>query len=120
MIGYPVLPLVKRLVRLIIVSEVEPGLGGWGSLGCNNAAILPRLLVLEFGGAAGTLGVLERRWKPKRPRRSVWADIAWHTERDRIAEVGAFFEILRVCDGNLCKVRVGRQVGYANGGRRGI
>lgn len=190
-IGYPVLPLVKQLVRL--VNEVEPGLGEWAHWGattqvcginlrdvckveiyvlqdvtdtatvlqlrdtCNivseslngitaalralarkHAAtpmparsnlqqavpmtfgfkmarllatfqrhqqrlseILPRLLVLEFGGAAGTLATLASTGKAMEVQAALAQrlglaapDIAWHTERDRIAEIGAFFALV--------------------------
>ncbi|KAF9527435.1 L-Aspartase-like protein [Crepidotus variabilis] len=172
-IGYPMLPVVKELVRM--VNEDEPGLGEWAHWGATTqdvtdtatvlqlketcrlvenslnqiieilqtlsvryantpmaarsnlqqavpmtfgfkmarllsafkrhkqrlSEILPRLFVLQFSGAAGTLATLaetglalevhdelaeELHLKP--------ADIAWHTERDRIAEIGAFFAIL--------------------------
>jgi 3-carboxy-cis,cis-muconate cycloisomerase len=74
------------------------------------AEVRARLLVLEFGGAAGTLATipdndttstagrpglglrcqeeLARELKLSAP------DIAWHTERDRIAEAGSFFALL--------------------------
>ncbi|ORY98885.1 L-Aspartase-like protein [Syncephalastrum racemosum] len=62
--------------------------------------IRERILTLEFSGAAGTLATLEsgkalacqtqlaEELGLKQP------EIAWHTERDRIAEVGAFLGIL--------------------------
>jgi 3-carboxy-cis,cis-muconate cycloisomerase len=60
----------------------------------------PRLSVLEFSGAAGTLATLD----PSKALdcQSLVAsklglgvpEIAWHTERDRIAEAGAFFSML--------------------------
>ena len=60
----------------------------------------PRVLVLEFGGAAGTLASLPadkallcQEALAKRLGLSV-PEIAWHTERDRIAEVGGFFALL--------------------------
>jgi 3-carboxy-cis,cis-muconate cycloisomerase len=74
------------------------------------AELRSRLLVLEFGGAAGTLATI-----PDRSHASNTAgpglglrcqeelakelnlsvpDIAWHTERDRIAEAGSFFALL--------------------------
>ena len=59
-----------------------------------------RLLVLEFGGAAGTLATI----KDSRGLQCQAAlaqklglaipEIAWHTERDRIAELGGFFALL--------------------------
>lgn len=69
------------------------------------AEILPRLLVLEFGGAAGTLATLADTDLPyglafkiqealaKELGLSV-PEIAWHTERDCIAEIGAFFALV--------------------------
>ena len=49
-----------------------------------------RLLVLEFGGAAGLecQDLLAAELGLSTP------DIAWHTERDRIAEAGCFFALL--------------------------
>ena len=66
--------------------------------------ILPRLLVLEFGGAAGTLATLAdtdsanlvfkiQEGLAKELGLNV-PEIAWHTERDRIAEIGAFFALV--------------------------
>ncbi|RXW22789.1 hypothetical protein EST38_g3061 [Candolleomyces aberdarensis] len=63
--------------------------------------ILPRLLVLEFGGAVGTLATLADTGLAMEVQKGVAEelglqipDIAWHTERDRIAEVGAFFAMV--------------------------
>ena len=62
--------------------------------------IRKRALVLEFGGAAGTLATLdssvalECQAELARELGLSQPDIAWHTERDRIAEVGAFLGIL--------------------------
>jgi len=65
------------------------------------AEILPRLLVLEFGGAAGTLATIADTGVAFQIQADLAAElglrppeIAWHTERDRIAEVGAFFALL--------------------------
>lgn len=64
------------------------------------AEILPRLLVVEFGGAAGTLATiagglgLECQKELAKELGLGVPEIAWHTERDRIAEVGAFFALL--------------------------
>lgn len=60
----------------------------------------PRVLVLEFGGAAGTLASLPA--DKALPCQEALAkclglsvpEIAWHTERDRIAEVGGLFALL--------------------------
>ena len=64
------------------------------------AEIKPRLLVLEFGGAAGTLATIANG-KGLECQRILAQElglgvpeIAWHTERDRIAEVGGFFALL--------------------------
>lgn len=64
------------------------------------AQLKPRVLVLEFGGAAGTLASLPA--DKALPCQEALAqslglsvpEIAWHTERDRIAEVGGFFALL--------------------------
>ncbi|KIJ16306.1 hypothetical protein PAXINDRAFT_75464, partial [Paxillus involutus ATCC 200175] len=60
----------------------------------------PRLLVIEFGGAAGTLASLPadkalqcQATLAKLLGLSV-PEIAWHTERDRFAELGGFFALL--------------------------
>ena len=63
-----------------------------------------RLLVLEFGGAAGTLATLSADGSDNVPFRCQdelakelgleVPEIAWHTERDRIAEVGFLFTII--------------------------
>jgi 3-carboxy-cis,cis-muconate cycloisomerase len=59
-----------------------------------------RVLVLEFSGAAGTLATLDRN-KALECQKLLGQElglaipeIAWHTERDRIAEIGSFFAIL--------------------------
>ncbi|KAJ9643637.1 hypothetical protein H2199_004316 [Coniosporium tulheliwenetii] len=65
--------------------------------------LYPRLLVLEFSGAAGTLATLCSHGHDKAlDCQELLAaelglevpDIAWHTERDRITEVGNFFAML--------------------------
>lgn len=63
--------------------------------------ILPRLLVLEFGGAAGTLAAIADTGIAFQVQRDLakelglsLPDIAWHTERDIIAEVGGFFSLV--------------------------
>jgi 3-carboxy-cis,cis-muconate cycloisomerase len=65
------------------------------------AEILPRLLVLEFGGAVGTLAAIADTGVAFQVQEDVAKelglsapDIAWHTERDRIAEVGGFFSLV--------------------------
>lgn len=63
--------------------------------------ILPRLLVVEFGGAAGTLATISDTGLALQVQEELATElglnapeIAWHTERDRIAEIGAFFSLL--------------------------
>ncbi|CAF1314377.1 unnamed protein product [Adineta steineri] len=62
--------------------------------------IRKRVLTLEFGGAAGTLATLNADIALKcqeelaRELGLAQPEIAWHTERDRFAEVGAFLGIL--------------------------
>jgi len=63
--------------------------------------ILPRLLVLQFGGAAGTLATLSETGLAFQVQEGLGKEldlavpeIAWHTERDRIAEIGAFFALV--------------------------
>lgn len=78
------------------------------------AELKPRLLVLEFGGAAGTLATISESSSfaepPSDPKNRGLGlrcqellaaelglevpSIAWHCERDSIAEVGNFFAIL--------------------------
>jgi 3-carboxy-cis,cis-muconate cycloisomerase len=62
--------------------------------------IRKRALTLEFGGACGTLATLDNsvalecQAEVARTLGLAQPEIAWHTERDRIAEVGAFLSIL--------------------------
>jgi 3-carboxy-cis,cis-muconate cycloisomerase len=63
--------------------------------------ILPRLLVIQFGGAAGTLATIsdtglgfEVQEELAKELKLGVPEIAWHTERDRIAEIGAFFALV--------------------------
>jgi 3-carboxy-cis,cis-muconate cycloisomerase len=64
------------------------------------AELRERVLILEFSGAAGTLATLER--SKAMQCQALLADklglaipaIAWHTERDNIAELGSFFALL--------------------------
>lgn len=65
------------------------------------AEILPRLLVIEFGGAAGTLATIsdtgfafEVQEELAKELGLGVPEIAWHTERDRIAEIGLFFAMV--------------------------
>ncbi|KAK7047877.1 hypothetical protein VNI00_006205 [Paramarasmius palmivorus] len=128
-IGYPVLGVVKQLVGL--VNKVEPGLGEWAHWGATTqqavpisfgfklarllatfhrhqqrlSEILPRLLVLEFSGAAGTLAtlctesttpevILQVQEEMAQELDLNVPEIAWHTERDRIAEIGSLFALI--------------------------
>ena len=66
----------------------------------------PRVLMGEFGGACGTLasiekGALETQAGLMRELGLAQPDIAWHTVRDTIAEVGAF---LGMVGGSLGKI----------------
>ncbi|THU76390.1 L-Aspartase-like protein [Dendrothele bispora CBS 962.96] len=63
--------------------------------------ITSRLYVLEFGGAAGTLATLSDTGLAFQVQEELGKeldlkvpDIAWHTERDCIAEVGMFFAMV--------------------------
>ncbi|HEY7944396.1 MAG TPA: 3-carboxy-cis,cis-muconate cycloisomerase [Casimicrobiaceae bacterium] len=61
--------------------------------------IRPRVLVGEFGGAVGTLASLgqvglDTRHGLMRELELGEPDIAWHTQRDRIAEVGCFLGLI--------------------------
>ncbi|KAL2351478.1 L-Aspartase-like protein [Cryomyces antarcticus] len=63
------------------------------------AELRARLLVLEFGGAAGTLATIPEvglRCQEELAKELGLAvpDIAWHIERDRVAEAGAFFALV--------------------------
>jgi len=63
------------------------------------AQIRPRIEVFEFGGAAGTLASLgdkglEVQAALARELGLAAPEIAWHTERDRIAEAGCFLGML--------------------------
>ncbi len=70
------------------------------------AELRPRVLVGEFGGAAGTLASLGRRGLEVQQALMQelglgQPDIAWHTMRDRIAEIGCF---LGLVTGTLGKI----------------
>jgi 3-carboxy-cis,cis-muconate cycloisomerase len=70
------------------------------------AEIRPRIEVLEFGGAAGTLATLGDQGLAvqkalARELGLAQPEIAWHTERDRIAEAGCFLGLLT---GTLAKL----------------
>jgi 3-carboxy-cis,cis-muconate cycloisomerase len=66
----------------------------------------PRVLVGEFAGAAGTLasletGALDTQRDLMRELGLGQPDIAWHTNRDRIAEVGCFLGLVTGTLGKL-------------------
>jgi 3-carboxy-cis,cis-muconate cycloisomerase len=63
------------------------------------AEMRPRIEVFEFGGAAGTLATLGDRGIAVQETLAdelglAQPEIAWHTERDRIAEAGCFLGLL--------------------------
>ena len=63
------------------------------------AEIRPRIEVFEFGGAAGTLATLGDKGLAVQEALAreiglAQPEIAWHTERDRIAEAGCFMGLL--------------------------
>jgi 3-carboxy-cis,cis-muconate cycloisomerase len=63
------------------------------------ADIRPRIEVFEFGGAAGTLATLGDKGLAVQEALAhelglAQPEIAWHTERDRIAEAGCFLGLL--------------------------
>lgn len=58
--------------------------------------LLPRVLVIQFGGAAGTLASLKQEALPVSKRLAqelalTLPDTPWHTQRDRLLEVGAWY-----------------------------
>ena len=70
------------------------------------AELRPRVLVGQFGGAVGTLASLgqaglETRAALMRQLNLGEPDIAWHTHRDRIAEVGCFLGLVTGTLGKL-------------------
>jgi 3-carboxy-cis,cis-muconate cycloisomerase len=70
------------------------------------AELRPRVLVGEFGGAAGTLASLPERGLEVQAAlmqelRLAQPEIAWHTNRDRIAEVGCFLALVTGTLGKL-------------------
>src|SRR5262252_1137343 len=63
------------------------------------AELRPRVLVFEFGGAAGTLSSLGKdglkvQVELAKELKLAQPEIAWHTVRDRIAEVGCFLGLV--------------------------
>jgi 3-carboxy-cis,cis-muconate cycloisomerase len=70
------------------------------------AELRPRVSVLQFGGAVGTLAAFSGKGLEVAKALSdelhlPLPEIAWHTHRDRMAEVGAF---LGLCMGTLGKI----------------
>ena len=95
------------------------------------AEMRPRVLVGEFAGAAGTLasiesGALELQAQLMHELGLAQPDIAWHTVRDRIAEVGCFLGLVTGTLGKLAtdvKLMMQTEVGevyepYAPGAAR--
>lgn len=63
------------------------------------AEIRPRLLALQFGGAAGTLAALDDKGAAvaaalARELRLTLPDLPWHTQRDRLAELAGAVGVL--------------------------
>jgi 3-carboxy-cis,cis-muconate cycloisomerase len=70
------------------------------------AELRPRLLVVQLGGAAGTLAALGARGLAvaealARELKLARPEIPWHTQRDRMAEAGT---VLALCVGSLGKM----------------
>jgi 3-carboxy-cis,cis-muconate cycloisomerase len=85
---------------------------GWLSALCRDHARLralrPRVLCLQFGGAAGTLGSLGTHGLAvSRELASglglALPDLPWHTQRDRIAEMGCVLGLLLASYGKLAR-----------------
>ena len=92
-----------------------PPRSGWRNCGT-------RVLVGEFGGAAGTLSSLgsdglEVQAALMKELKLGQPDIAWHTVRDRIAEVGCF---LGLVTGTCGKIAYRREAADADRGRGGL
>lgn len=81
----------------------------------------PRVLVGEFAGAAGTLasietGALETQTALMHELGLAQPDIAWHTQRDNIAEVGCFLGLVTGTLGKLAtdvKLMMQTEIGEA-------
>jgi 3-carboxy-cis,cis-muconate cycloisomerase len=72
------------------------------------AQLAPRVLVLQFGGAAGTLASLGARGAEvtaalARELRLGVADVPWHSNRDRLAEVATFLGVLMGTTGKIAR-----------------
>ena len=86
------------------------------------AELRPRVLVGELGGAAGTLASLGNAGLKVQEELMAelglgQPEIAWHTARDRIAEVGCF---PGTGDRDAGQDHDRREATHANGGRRGL
>lgn len=95
------------------------------------AEIRPRILSLQFGGAAGTLAAL--RGDGPKVARALAGELQltlptapWHTHRDRIAEIAAFFGLLTGTLGKIARdislhaqTEIGELVEPAGQGRGG-
>ena len=99
------------------LQQAVPVTFGWKLAGCLDAMlrhverlqqIKPRVLTLQFGGAAGTLASLGEDG-PKVAQALAaelgltQAPIAWHTQRDHLAEVATFMGLLAGTLGKLAR-----------------
>ncbi|EPX73539.1 fumarate lyase superfamily protein [Schizosaccharomyces octosporus yFS286] len=84
--------------------------------------LLPRLSVIEFGGACGTLASLGKDGLKVQERLAKelglsTPEIAWHTERDRITEAGCFLGIVTGTLGKFAfdvKLMMQNEIGEVN------
>ncbi len=95
------------------------------------AELRPRLLVVQFGGAAGTLAALGGDGVPVMERLAAELDLAcpplpWHTQRDGIVELGSWLSLVTGALGKLgqdavllAQTEVGEIDESAGGGRGG-
>ena len=72
------------------------------------AQLAPRVLVLQFGGAAGTLASLGTRGAEVTAALAQQlglgvADVPWHSNRDRLAEVATFLGLLMGSTGKIAR-----------------
>ena len=82
--------------------------GGARALARAAAAAAPEALVLQFGGAAGTLAALGERGIEVSERLAALLDLPlpdapWHTHRDRLAEIASAFAILAGTCGKIAR-----------------
>ena len=72
------------------------------------AEMRPRILSLQFGGAVGTLAALRGRGFDlgqtlAAELQLTFPDVPWHTERDRLAEMAAFFGVFTGALGKIAR-----------------